>query len=846
MNFIKYNANLLILLVFQIFIVFKVWTIERWDIGEAMLRLGFTVASLVLMLLLWNALLSRLHRRLAVVLNIVFVLGYLALQGYHWLRHEPLTFLLLYKNGRDLFTPEAMDFVLSNVTTLAWLSLGLLTIVLVLLQYRYDVFGAFHGMRHRTRTLVLLLIVNVIAIAASPSVGNEYYELASSAYRYLRPVNYAFESDALYPYVQRVPQEATVGVADNPARPHVFIVMLESFSAEYMDRVENGQTVTPFLDELKHRGVFVPHFFSASVETSKGQFATLCSVYPAYRANVFTHYPKNNFRCLSHILKENGYTNVFLKAFDNLKFENTGNFVQANAFDYAHGMDDNFVTAAEREKYQFGWGIQDNIFYRKTFDYLDTLRDKEGQDSRFFVMTMSVTNHMMFDDIPLDQRFIYPEAKSHHENYTNSMHLTDLYLREFFNQLQARDWLDNSLIVITGDNGFPMGQHKNYHNTKTGYNELFKTPLLILWGDKVAPLRLEDRAYSQLDIAPTLVDLLGIQTTHHFVGQSIFAIDDQKHFVPLVQPFDGTWLSSIRYPFKLMQHQKTGKEFLYNLGEDPAEKVNIIDSNVDRDLLKKLRLDIEAIKYNELLLGENRIYPSASHDSFRIKIDEAAIDLGDVLRFELVGEAHSDSRIKITNKRLNAKTGKVERHDSEFLPAKSRFVPASLFGPGMNQLTFSIRHGEQRLHRMTQDIFVESEDAVLISTLEVEGKQGWGELGIDKSVGGQQLRVDNQAFAFGLGSHAPSEHTIPLNGSFAWFETHFGLDDESRCGDGAVFEIWADDKQLYKSSTIKRLTLKKARVAVSGYQQLRLVTREGATKSCDHANWLNPVLYRQL
>ena len=844
MNFFRRSANLLILFVLQVFITFKIWDLEGWGFGEGALRLGVICASLVLMVLLWNALLARLPRRLALGLNILFVFGYLALQGYHWLRHEPLTFLVLYKNGSDLFTPEAIDFVLSNFSAVAWLTIGVLMIALALLQHRYDIFGAFHTVHSTGRNVVLLLAANAAAIAAAPSIGNEYYELASSAYRYLRPANYAFESDALYPYLQTVPQEQITNVAKNPSRPHVFIVMLESFSANYMDRIENGQAVTPFLDELKHQGVFVTDFYSASVETSKGQFATLCSVYPAYRANVFTSYPNNGFRCLSHILKENGYINVFMKAFENLKFENTGNFVNANAFDYAHGMDDDFVTAAEREKYKFGWGIQDDVFYRKTFGYLDKLREKKREDSRFFVMTMSVTNHMMFDDIPLDQRFIYPKAASHQENYTNSMHLTDRYLREFFKQLHARDWLDNSLVVITGDNGFPMGQHDNYHNTKTGFNELFKTPLLILWGDKLTPTILEDRAYSQLDIAPTVLDLLGIKTTHHFVGQSIFAIDEDTHFVPLIQPFDGTWLSSIRHPLKLMKHQKTGKEFLYNIAEDPLETTNLIGSVLDLNRLEKLRMDIEAIKYNELLLEEDRIYPSASVDSFRIKVKNVAISEGEVLPFELSGQPNEDSKIHVTIKHLNPETGKIERNSGEPLSAVTGYVPANLFGPGMNQVSFKIRHGKRTLHTMTQQIYVYAEDAVLISALDVQGKQGWGRLGINTSVGGQQLRVNNQAFAFGLGTHAPSEHKIPLDGNFAWFETYFGLDDESRCGDGAVFEIWADGKQLYKSPTIKRGAVKKALVAVSGYQELRLVTHEGKTKGCDHADWLNPVLYR--
>lgn len=844
MEAFKRYASLLVLLVPQTLISLKIWNLENWSVEQGLLYTVTTLTSLILMVLLWNALIVKFPKKIASRLNIFFISLYLVLQGYHWIRHEPLTFLMVYKNGRDLFTPEAVGFVISSVTVFTWLVMAGFLISIVMLQRKYDIMGSYYQVRRWGRTVVLLLCMNVVFFATTPSMSNEYFEFASSTYRYLRSAEADSGERRLYPYMKTVRVSEEKNIAAHPDRPHVFIVMLESFSAFYTDRVENGKRVTPFMDMLKQNGLSVSEFYSNSVETSKGQFSTLCSVYPSYKTNVFTSYPDNQFRCLSHILKENGYTNVFMKAYHSLNFENTGEFVKANAFDYVHGMDNNFVSAEERKQYKFGWGIQDDIFYRKTFEYLDQLQEKATPDDRFFVSTMSVTNHMMFDDIPEDQRYIFPHAKTHHENYTNSMHLTDQYLAEFFKQLEQRDYLKNSLIVVLGDNGFPMGQHKdNYHNTKTGYNELFRTPLIIQWKGRITPRELNGQAYSQLDVAPTVLDLLGIETSHHFVGRSILQEDD-NHFVPLIQPFDGTYLASIRYPFKLIRHLKSDEEFLYNLQDDPGENTNLLTSyQVDSELLADLYADIEVIKFNEVLLEEDRIYPSHTDDDFRIRVPEVKVKEGAHLFFELVGEVSDDSALYARVESVQVETGEHWKDEIK-LGTDDFHVPAELLRAGINRVYFEVRIDDHVLYSLEQDVYVDSPQTVLISELSVDGKQGWGKSQLDRSVKRGHLTIDDKRYEFGLGTHTASEHKIALNGEYAYFYTGFGLNDEPRCGDGAIFEIWGDDQKLYESGKLDYGVAESIVVDVSGVTVLRLVTLGGNSISCDHVNWVSAVAYR--
>lgn len=827
----------------QSVLIAKVMWLETGALTATAAAVALSAASVSLFWGLWYAFVGMLPRRVGYWLTLVAVSVYALLWGYHWLRLEPLTFLLLLKNSGNALTFEAVDFLFSSVSGVNYLLLLLLVAGLVYLQRRFQLLTAPLAFAPPRRATVALLVVYLLVNLPFSSSRNEYAEFAGSVLLYLQP-HAAFASDETpYPYLS--PAGSDAGSSDGP-RPHIFIVMLESFSAEYIDAQENGREVTPFINQLKDQSLYVDEFYSASVETSKGQFATLCSVFPSYKTNIFTSYPNNNFRCLSQILAEEGYTNVFMKAFHTLDFENTGEFVSNNDFAYAHGMDDNFVTADERQKYKFGWGIRDDIFYQKTIAYLDQLESERSESGPFFVMTMSVTNHMMFDDIPAHKRHIYPQAHNHKQNYANSMYLTDQYLKAFFAELSQRDYLQDSMVVVLGDNGFPMGQHGNYYNTKTHYNELFKTPLLVWWPEQLKPQVITGQARSQLDVAPTVLDLLSIETEHHFLGRSLRQPVDADYFVPLVQPFDGSYLASIRYPHKYVHQIKTGHTYLYNLAEDPLENKNLwgAEPPISAAKLERFKNDIAALQRNEHLLKEDRIYPASDADRLRVEIGAKRLREHEPLPFTVLGELDDRYRIAL-NVQPYAYAGtavrEVENVISDFSASE---VPADYLMPGVNRVSFAVyREGKLRSY-VARDVYVESQQAKLLTELPIAGEQAWGDLKINRSVRGGPLRIGGKVYGFGLGTHAASNHTVPLRQQYKTLSVGFGLDDESTCGSGAIFTIYADERPLYRSKRLRNGEYDSAEVDVSNLFSVRLSTDSAGGRACDHANWVNPVLLR--
>jgi arylsulfatase A-like enzyme len=189
------------------------------------------------------------------------------------------------------------------------------------------------------------------------------------------------------------------------------------------------------------------------------------------------------------------------------------------------------------------------------------------------------------------------------ERYINNIYMVDRGLKYFFEELEKRDYLKNVLVIVTGDHSFPIGEHGIEHNEAGFYDEFFRIPLFIYQKNQIKS-QLIERAYSQIDIAPTIVDYLHLSVKkNHFEGCSIFNKLCKKP-VLILQPYNGIFLGSIRYPLKYSIRLQTGKESVFNLQKDSMEQYNIIN-NINKYKLKTLRKDINLFYLNQTVLQKD-------------------------------------------------------------------------------------------------------------------------------------------------------------------------------------------------------------------------------------------------
>jgi arylsulfatase A-like enzyme len=191
------------------------------------------------------------------------------------------------------------------------------------------------------------------------------------------------------------------------------------------------------------------------------------------------------------------------------------------------------------------------------------------------------------------------------ERYINALHLSDSQLRIFFRELDKRKYLSNSIVIITADHSFPMKEHGIYNNEICRYEESFRIPFLVLWKGKITPERVRERPYSQLDIGPTICDIIGIKDELNTMrGISVYD-RTTPHPIELVQPYNGLFLEAVAWPYKYVKHLSTHDEFLYNLESDPAEAVNLAEK--DQNRVMRMRPLLDSVFITQKVIEENRV-----------------------------------------------------------------------------------------------------------------------------------------------------------------------------------------------------------------------------------------------
>lgn len=188
---------------------------------------------------------------------------------------------------------------------------------------------------------------------------------------------------------------------------------------------------------------------------------------------------------------------------------------------------------------------------------------------------------------------------AHRLRYRESIMAADEALGRFFDELKASDRFDRSVIVVTADHGESFEKGYMGHAGRHLHNALIRIPLLIKLPGQQTP-RVLDQAFSQADLAPTLLDLAkasplpgqdGRSLSSALEGQPVppravfsMSMERESRFQPLSR---GTY-AMIEGPLKLTLDLASGATTLHDLGVDPDENVDVSSARTP-DVARMLR-----------------------------------------------------------------------------------------------------------------------------------------------------------------------------------------------------------------------------------------------------------------
>ena len=203
------------------------------------------------------------------------------------------------------------------------------------------------------------------------------------------------------------------------------------------------------------------------------------------------------------------------------------------------------------------------------------------------------------------------------------------------------------------------------------------------------------------------------------------------------------------------------------------------------------------------------------------------------------GEAIANWEILVL---LNSKImlrGKYETGEKEIA------FPADTLQPGYNHIRFIVQDlaKNTKIADISKFHFNKANGVIPLSDLKYEShRQGWGNMGQNKSIEGNPLTIDAQKFENGFGTHAASETTYDIGGKYSSFRTSFGLDDESLCSEGVQVEILGDGNVLAQSPVFQNGKVLTLTANVQGVQKLTLKAIPHNGIDCTHVDFVNSVL----
>ncbi|MBX6772643.1 MAG: sulfatase [Chloroflexi bacterium] len=167
--------------------------------------------------------------------------------------------------------------------------------------------------------------------------------------------------------------------------------------------------------------------------------------------------------------------------------------------------------------------------------------------------------------------------------YSGEVAAVDAALGPLFTALGEYGYLDDSIILFLSDHGHPLGDHGKFlKGADRLYNELLKVPFMVrLPGGRQGGRR--TRALVEFDdVAPTLLDLLGLASNAHAMhGRSFRPVlegDTDEHRPHIITGYhDGVDRCIRDQRWSLILRPEQEPDELYDLLEDPRERQNLID-----------------------------------------------------------------------------------------------------------------------------------------------------------------------------------------------------------------------------------------------------------------------------
>jgi phosphoglycerol transferase MdoB-like AlkP superfamily enzyme len=287
---------------------------------------------------------------------------------------------------------------------------------------------------------------------------------------------------------------------------NVVLITVESLSASFVGAYGGDRGLTPRLDRIAAEGLRFEDAYATGTRTVRGLEAVSLGTPPIPGQAVLRRPNNDHLTTIGGFLSLQGFDPYFIYGGYGY-FDNMNAYFAANDYRVVDRTD--FPNTSV--PFENVWGVADEALFDNAISHLDK---STRQGRRFFAHIMTTSNH---------RPFTYPDGRidiASPGGRDGAVKYTDYAIGRFIDQARARPWFKDTLFVIVADHcASAAGKTKL---PVAGY----RIPL-IFYAPDMLPAGTFKRRVSQVDLPPTLLDLLGAQGDDHFFGDSLFEAEHQ-------------------------------------------------------------------------------------------------------------------------------------------------------------------------------------------------------------------------------------------------------------------------------------------------------------------------------
>lgn len=316
------------------------------------------------------------------------------------------------------------------------------------------------------------------------------------------------QEDQLVKYLHR---RSNIQIDHLPKNTNVVILILESFGTNYAGP-NSPDSYTPFLDSLLKKSLFFDYAI-ANGRTSMDAVPAILAGMPSWlpESYILSPYCSNQINSLPQILKRYGYATSF---FHGAKEGSMGfkSFTKAIGVTRYFGLE----SYPNQKHFDGNWGVWDHHM-------LSFFGRKLGKFKQPFMSAIfTLSSHHPYQIPPAFETKV---AKGS-EPLCKTLSYTDLSLRQFFKRFSKEKWFQNTLFVITADHVGPTRQQR-FQTLDWRY----RIPVAFYHPRLTVPKPKKGVVFQQLDILPTLLDLLGFERPNFALGSSCYDAQQSQKMV---------------------------------------------------------------------------------------------------------------------------------------------------------------------------------------------------------------------------------------------------------------------------------------------------------------------------